>query len=515
MNRTFKIFKFTIPFDIGLLLLFATIKFLIHAYVNFQGGYGIFRDEFYYLACANHPDIGYVDQPPFSIYLLAVNRFLFGDSIFALRLLPALFGAATVFFAGLIAREMGGGIRAQIYAAVTTLCMPILLGMNSTYNMNCIDVFLWTLGAYFVVLLIKEEEPRYWLLIGIIIGIGLLNKISMGWFAAGIFIAVIATKERSWLKTRWPYIAGMLAFILFVPFIIWNLQNNFAHLAFIRNATQYKYSSVTAWSFLSGQLLLPNPAALPLWILGLVFFFFHPEGKRYKIIGIIFLTAVVILLVNGHSKSEYLTSAYPMIFAGGGLFFEKLTHSKWLSRSYIIILGISGIIIAPFAIPILPVETFIRYQNVIGINPPRNEPHKLAELPQFYADMFGWEDKAKAVAKAYQSLSAEEQAQCYFFGDDYGRSGAIDYYRKKYQLPPAVGSHNSYWIWGPGNYDGNVLIILGGELDDKKKKFESVEVVDTVYTKYAIPYENNLRVYVCRKMKTPVQEIWPEIKNFN
>jgi hypothetical protein len=171
--------------------------------------------------------------------------------------------------------------------------------------------------------------------------------------------------------------------------------------------------------------------------------------------------------------------------------------------------------VLPVVVPILPIETLVRYQNFIGIRPPSEENHKLTELSQFYADMFGWEDKAKVVAKVYHALSPEDQAACVFFGDNYGRSGAIDYYRSKYGLPPAIGRHNSYWLWGPGKSNGDLILILGGGLEDKKPLFESVDVVDSVYTKYAIPYENNLRVYVCRKVKVPLPELWKKIRVYN
>ncbi len=514
MNRTIRIFKLNIPIDIGIILVIAFIKFPIHLYAISQGGYGMFRDEFYYLACANHLDIGYVDHPPFSIYLLAVNRYLFGDSIFALRLLPGLFGAATVFLSGLIARAMGGKLYAQITAALAALCMPIMLGMNSFYSMNSIDIFLWILGAYVTVQLIIKQQPQYWLLLGLVIGVGALNKISMIWFAFGVVVAVAATSERSWLRTVWPYLAGAISFIIFLPFIVWNIQHDYAHLLFVQNALRYRYYSLTLWSFLSGQIILPNYAALPLWILGLVFYFLHPDGKRFKALGIIFLTTASILIINGHSKSEYLSAAYPMIFAGGGIFIEKIIHARRLIWGYTFLIVVVGIVGVPFSLTILPVETFIRYQNAIGINPPRNESHKLAELPQFYADMFGWEDKAKAVAKVFHTLSVEDQANCVAYCDNYGRAGAIDYYRKKYGLPPVICPHNNYWIWGPGNISGDVVIILGGNEEDHKRVFESVQVVDTVHTDFAMPFENDLKIFICRKLKVPIEELWPKLKKY-
>ncbi len=515
MGKTFRAGRYSIPAETVLIAAIAAVKLIIHLVLNYGGGYGIFRDELYYLACADHIDTGYVDQPPFSIYLLAVNRFLFGDSIFALRLIPAILGALTVFFAGLTARAMGGTLRAQLFAALGVFAMPILFGMNSIYSMNSIDIFLWTLGGYFVVRLITTGQPRYWLILGCIVGIGLLNKISMGWFGAGLALAVILTKERAWLKTPWPFIAGAIAFLLFLPYIVWNIQHDMAHLTFIRNASGGKYSSQNAGTFLAGQLLLPNPALLPFWLSGLASFFFWKPGRKFMMLGIVFVVTAAILLINGHSKAEYLAVAYPMVFAGGGVFYASIIRGRWIDFTYGGLVLLVTVTVLPFAVPVLPVESFITYEGVTGIKPSTAEAKELSELPQFYADMFGWEDKAKAVAKAYYSLSPEERARCVLYGDNYGRSGAIDYYGRKMGLPPAVGRHNSYWFWGPGKYDGGVVIVLGGGYEDKKRIFDSVEVADTVTSKYVMPYENNLRVYICRGLKMPVQELWQRNRVFD
>ena len=268
--------------------------------------------------------------------------------------------------------------------------------------------------------------------------------------------------------------------------------------------------------FLSGQLLLQNPVTLPLWLAGLFWVLFSRTEKRYRLVGFIYLTAMTVLLVNGHSKPEYLSPAYPALFAAGGVAIEKWTSSgiaRWIRPVYGVVVA-AGILLAPLAIPILPVETYIRFADLLGIKPSTPEGKKLDSLPQFYADMFGWEEKAAAVAKVYHSLSPQDQAVCAIFGDNYGRCGAIDYYSKKYDLPKAIGPHNNYWLWGPRNYTGELVIILGGDLKGKTDRFESVTIADTVRSKYAMPYENNLAIYVCRNLKMPLRELWPQLKHY-
>ncbi len=495
---------------------FALVKLLIHFYTNAFAGYGIFRDELYYIACSEHLSAGYVDQPPLSIFILAISRMIFGDSIFALRLLPTIAGAATVFMTGLMTRELGGGRFAQAIASIASIVSLIYLGFDSIYSMNSFDVFLWTWSAYVVILLVKTGDKKFWMELGLILGLGLLNKISVLWLGFGIVVGALLTPERRWLKTEYPYIAGVIAFAFFLPYILWNATHGLAHLEFIRNASAGKYASLNPMTFLSGQVLLQNPVTLLLWLSGLAWMLFSIEGKKFRILAYLYLTAALILILNGHSKAEYLSQAYSMLFAAGAVWFERWASReklRWMKPAYAILLS-GGILLAPMALPILPVESYIRYSNALGVTPSSPEAKKLDKLPQFYADMFGWEEKAAAVAKVFHELPPEEQVKCAIFGDNYGRCGAIDFYSKKYNLPKSIGGHNNYWLWGPRGYTGELVIVLGGGLRDKQELFESVTIADTVKNEYGMPYENNLSIYVCRKLKKPLAELWPSSRHY-
>jgi hypothetical protein len=500
-----------------LLLSLALIKLVVHLVTNAGGGYGYFRDELYYLACSGHLDLGYVDQPPLSIYILAVSRLLFGDSIFALRLLPAVAGAATVFLTGLIARRLGGGKTAQALASLASIVSIIYLGMNSFYSMNSFDILLWTLALYALIRLLQTDDPRYWLLVGSVLGLGLLNKIGVLWLGFGIFVSVLLTEQRRWFAAMWPWVAGAIALLLFVPFVIWNLTHDLAHVEFIRNAVADKYSGLSPLSFIVGQMLLQNPLTLPLWLAGLVALLFFKEFARFRVLGFTYVIVFLVLLLNQHAKAEYLSPIYGTLFAAGGVVFERFfsrSRLRWTKPAYILVLCLSGIVFAPFALPVLPVETYIRYAEALGTKPWTPENKELSKLPQFYADMFGWEEKAAAVARVFNSLSPEDKTKCAIFADNYGRCGAIDFFGRRYGLPKSIGRHNNYWIWGPRGYTGELVIILGGALEDKQQKFESVEIAGVATCDYCMPYENSLRVYLCRGLKVPLKDLWPQLKSY-
>jgi hypothetical protein len=498
----------------NIILVFFALKLLIHLYTNAFAGYGIFRDELYLYACTLRPDIGYVDQPPLSIWVLKAFTYLFGKSVFAIRFIAAFFGALALVPLGLAIKELGGGKISLIIASLAFVISPIYLAYCGYYSMNSIDLFLWGVAIYLLIRLRKRQDPRTWIWLGITMGLALMNKIGMLWFGFGLLISLITTKERHWLTTKWPYLAGGIAFLVFLPYVVWNALHGWPTIEFLSGAAD-KYSSQNQLTFLAGQLLINNPANIIVWISGILYFVAVDKKRDGLQLFIIFLTILTILLINGHTKPEYLSPIFMVLYIGGGLAIEKWTvKRRWIA--YLVIANQAlGFVATPLAIPILPVEKYMSFSQALGMAPSTSEGHELTELPQFYADMFGWENQAKAIAKAYHSLSDEEKSKCAIFGDNYGRSGTVDYYADKYDLPLSIGRHNNYWIWGPGHFTGELMIILSDEVGDKDELFEEVTEVGTVYTKYAMPYENNLKVYICRDLKIRTEDLWPKLKSYN
>lgn len=499
-----------------ILLFIAFLKLTFHLAVNALSAYGYFRDEFYYLACSDRLDWGFVDHPPLSIAILSMSRAVLGDSLVAIRLLPALAGAGTVYLAGLMARELGGGTYARVLAAVAAFAAPILLGMNSVYSMNSFDFLIWSSTGYVLIRIVKTGDRRLWLLLGTLLGAGLMNKIGVLWLGAGIATGLFLV-HRDWLKTKGPWIAGLIALLMFLPYIAWNAVNDFAHLEFIRNATSEKYSSLTVVRFIADQILLQNPVSLPLWIGGLWFFFFSAIGKQFRILGIVYATAFVILVVNQQSKAEYLSPAYPMLFAGGSVWLDRVLKAKTtiLRPIYVSFVVMSGVVLSPFAAPLLPVDSYISYAKLLGVEPSTAENKRLAELPQFYADMFGWEELAATVITVHANLTPEEKERSVIYTQNYGEAGAIEFFGKRYGIPRVISGHNNYYLWGPGADTIEVVIIVGGNLEDHALNFDSVELAAESHCRYCMPYENNLPIFIARKLRRPVREVWPLTKNFS
>jgi hypothetical protein len=481
-----------------------------------SGGFGMFRDEFYYIACSDRLAWGFVDHPPLSIFLLRLLRLAFGDSLFVLRLVPALAVAALAWLAGRLAKEMGGSGFAQFLAALATGMAPVYLAEGSFYSMNAFEPLCWMGGAWLLLRMIDNDRPRLWVPFGVLAGLALLNKHSMLFFGATLVAGLLLTKERRLLAAKWPWIGGAIALWFILPNLLWQFRHDWATLEFMRNAQQWKNLPMSPLEFLKAQVLLQHPLTLPLWLAGLGVFLFHSRLKKYRGFGFAFIF-LFLLFVAQRGKPYYLSPFFPLLLAAGAVALDRFAAGgigRGARAAYAGLLLIGGLVMLPMWVPLLPVETHIRYTRAIGLTPPKMERTRETVLHQVYADRFGWQEMVAAVAGAYESLSPEEQAECAIYTQNYGQAGAVDYFGGRHGLPKAISGHNNYWLWGPGERSGKVLIIIGGDRRDHLQGYEEVTLFATHHNQYAMPGENDLPIWICRRPRFTLQQLWPRVKSF-
>ena len=511
----YSIFLFS---DNAVLFYIALFKFII--LLIFANNYGLFRDEFYYLACARHLDLGYVDQPALSIFILAISKTLFGQSIIGVRILAYIASCVTVFMAGLIARELNGGKFAQALAAVSVLFAGVLLGSGSYFSMNVFDILFSTITFYLLIKLLKNDNPKLWIYIGILFGIGLENKYSFLFLGFGFAIALLLTNRRKDLLSKYLWIGAGLAVLLFLPHIIWQIKNHYPTLDFIHNAALYKNRPMSFGEFFKSSIDEMNPVNIILLAAALYYLFINKDGRKFIFAGIAYV-AVFLVFVFNNGKPYYMGILYPMILAAGAVGIDYIITRylrKWVRYILLIVLLPVYLVAVPFAIPVLSVDSFINLTRSLGKVPKNAERSELGLLPQFFSDRFGWEDMVQKTALAYNKLSPEEKKHTIIFGQNYGEAGAVEYYSEIYGLQsvPVVSSHNSYWMWGYPDMakDTNtVWIVIGSNYKDNSKFFESVEFAASHKSKYGMPFEN-VDIFICKKPKMPVDKIWDRIKLF-
>ncbi len=496
-------------------LYFALFKLLVHFLTN--GAYGHFRDELYFLACGEHLDWGYVDHAPLVGLAAWFARKAFGESLFALRLLPAAAGALKVLLTGLLVREFGGSRAACALACLCVLVAPVYLVSDSLFSMNAFEPVFWMTCALAAALAVRRDEPRWWLLFGVAAGLGLQNKHSMLFFGFAIFVGIVATNSRRFLASKWLWAGGALALVIFLPNLWWEHKHDWATLELLRNvAATGKNVTLSPSEFVAQQILMLHPLTFPVWAAGLWFLLFDREGRRFRLLGVAYV-ALLALMIALKGKSYYTQAAYPMLFAAGGVVFERLVMKRraaWLRYAYPLVLIAGGLAFAPLALPVLPVETFLRYQDALGFRPPKTEVGHAGPLPQHFGDQFGWPETVEAVARVYHALPPEERAVAAIYANNYGEAGAVDFYGARHGLPKAISPHQNYFLWGPRDYTGEVVILLQSKRADAEEYCGSVEEAERVGHPYAMA-EEHYTILVCRDLQRPLKEVWPTLKVWN
>ncbi|HXO45617.1 MAG TPA: glycosyltransferase family 39 protein [Candidatus Cybelea sp.] len=478
--------------------------------------YGFFRDELYYMACGEHLAWGYVDQPPLVALIAWLSRHLLGNSLVSIRLFPVLAGAAVVFLTGILVRELGGGRFAQFLAAATVLFAPAYLAFDSFYSMNAFEPLFWSVCAWIVVRIVRGSSPRWWLAFGAVAGIGLENKHTMAVFGFALLAGLLLSGERTVFYSRWLWIGGLIALVFFLPNLLWEARHGWPQIEVVRNAQLYKNVPISPLRFLGEQIIFLNPIALPVWTAGLAWCFWARAGKPFRFLGWAYLIVMAIFISLG-GKSYYALPVYPILIAAGGVAIERLlepTGLRFMRVALPVLLIIGGLIALPFGVPLLPVGTFVRYSELVpAASAVKTERDAVdAPLPQLYSDMFGWDTLATTVAQVYQGLPEADRADCGILGGNYGEAAAIDHYGPALGLPKALSGHNSYFYWGPRGYSGACMIIFGERSGDFIKLFGDVHLAATSTSPYAMPNEQSVAVYVCRKPIAPLGILWPRFK---
>jgi len=492
-------------------LFLALASLVLHALAN--GHYGFFRDELYFIACGEHPDWGYVDQPALVPLLASWSHAIFGNSLWGFRLLPMLVAAAGVAATAEFTRLVGGGRFAQWLAGISMLLAPIFLLGGTLFFTDMFQPLTWLGLGWVLVRLEQTEDERWWLAFGAIAGFSLNTKYLIAFYLGALAIALVFTPRRASLLRPWVWLGALLAAVLVLPNVWWQAAHGWPFIELGRAGAADKNIPMSLPAFFLQQLLLIGPLSAPVWLSGLWASVVRPKFAVAPAFAIAWLILWLVFDFS-HGKPYYMVAIYPTLLALGAVRIEAWIASAALRAVALACVAAAGLAIAPMTLPILPVETFIRYERAIGFTPSTGEHQTLGVLPQIYADMFGWQEMAKKVAAVYWSLPPRDRTRAAFFGNNYGEAAAIDVFGPALGLPPALSSHNNYYLWGPRGHDGSVLIIIGGSPGHYADLFGSFTVAGHIDAPYAMPYETNKPIYVLRDMKMPLQRYWPQVKHY-
>ena len=476
---------------------------LLHLLTN--GRYGFHRDELQVLADARHMDWGFVPYPPFTPLMERIGLSLFGLSMVGLRLFSVIAQALVVIYSGLAARELGGGRLAQVTAALCVAVAPLALFEGTEFQYTTFDYLWWVLIAYFVIRLLKSEDPRWWLAIGTLIGIGFETKYTMGFYTCGIVGGVLLTQARRYLLSKWLWAGVALSVLIFLPNLIWQMKHDFISLHFLQHIHKRDVGEGRADGFLLQQLWLCTQAvSVPLWIAGLIGYLRSP---RYRMLAWMYLIPLALFIV-GKGRSYYLGAAYPMLLAMGAVMAERWISSLStaprlaLKYAFFILLLAGGTVMTAILIPLAstgPLKQFALKNN--------------GDL----REEIGWDELVKNVAQIRDSLPPDQREHVGIVVRNYGEAGAIEILGPQYGLPRPISGTNSAWYRGYPDPPPTTLIVVGTTREGADMRYTGCRLAGHNGNSQGVENEESRDhpdIFVCGPPKLPWPQYWKDFQAF-
>lgn len=471
------------------ILLLAIIKFALPFFLQ-HPVYELHRDEFLYLEQGHHLAWGYMEVPPMLSWLSYLTH-LFGDSFFWVKFWPSLFGAFTLVITCYMVVEMGGKSFA-VFVAGLCILFTAYLRLHFLFQANFLEVFWWALSAYFIIRYINSKQVKFLYWIGFAFGCAWLSKNSVSFFILGFAVALLLTQYRSLLLNKHLYGAGLLAFVIALPNLLWQYNHNWPLLHHMKELRETQLQFLSPVDFLTGQIFMYFTAFF-IWVIALLWLF-TTAGKQYRILAWIYLTVIVLLVISS-GKNYYSMGLYPMLFAAGSVALQQWTtvKLKWLRWAVAaVILFLAGFTL-PMAMPLWEPDKLAAYykeRDVEGTGMLKWEDQQNHSLPQDFADYLGWKEIAEKTERFYQSLPQTEKDSTVVYCRHYGLAGALKYYGKDEQFKLKVISDNgSFLHWIPNDFGFKHLLFVGRRMPDADDEvfqhFEKATIIDSVTYKHS------------------------------
>ncbi len=488
--------------DTWLLVGIAATVALVHVLTN--GRYGFHRDELQVLSDARHLDWGFVPYPPLTPFVERVGLSIFGLSLVGLRMFSVIAQAIAIVVTGLMARELGGGRLAQVTAALAIALSPLPMFEGTEFQYTTFDYLWWVLIAYFVIRLLKTENPRWWLAIGATIGIGFLTKYTMGFYLAGIFGGVLLTRARRYLVSPWFWGGMALGFVICLPNLVWQMRHGFISLHFLQHIHKRDVGQGRADGFLSQQFwVCTNLFSAALWIPGLAGYL---RNRRYRMLAWMYLIPLALFFV-GKGRGYYLAGAYPMLMAMGAVMGEGwvatllMSWRRTVEAVFFWGLVVGGVYVSTIVLPLAPSGRLMKFAL-------ENNGDLREEI--------GWDELVRTVAGIRDSLPAEQRQNVGVVVGNYGEQGAVEILGAAYQLPVPISGTNSAWLRGYP-VPPSTLIVVGLSHQYVDRIFTGCRVAGHNGNSLGVRNEESRDhpdIFVCGGPRRTWPEFWKEFQSY-
>ncbi len=494
---------------VNIVILFLAVAYIV-IHLVFSRNLEYHRDELLYFSLGQHPAFGYATVPPMTGWIAWMMKSLFGYSLFAVRLFPAIMGGFMILLCSAIAKELGGSAYSRILAATGIAVSIIALRTFLMFQPVHIDLIFWTLIFYLIVKYINTKSGVYLVLIGITFGAGMLNKYLIALQLIILVVIVPFTKYRTIFKNRYLWYGFLAGFVIFLPNLLWQISN---HLPVINHFAELKRTqlvNVSEVSFLIEQAIMPGAASV-LSIAGIIYLLVSRKASMYQFLGLVCI-GVILSLMLLHGKSYYTQGIFPFLIAAGAVSWENMLKRVWARILIFLLIIILLIPFIPIGIPVYKTQRLIKYFDHIkkdyGMDfVCRFEDNSIHSLPQDYADMLGWEELTKVTDQAWKMIPDKKAA--FIYAENYGQAGAITVIGKKYGLPEAVCFSESFRYWIPKRFDPDIttMIYINDELgEDVQQIFREIIKVGSITNPDAREFGTS--VYLCRDCVGSFNEFW-------
>lgn len=476
--------------------------------------FGFHRDELLHLVLGDHLDWGYKEVPPFIALLAKATFVLFGDSVFAARIFPTIAAGLIIWFTGLITVEFGGRRFAVALACFALIVSPAFAASDYLFQPVVFDQLWWVMSVWLLVKYCNTSAVKYLYFLGLVIGFGMLTKYTMAFFTFALIVGLIFSKNRKLLLNRHIIGAALLALLIFLPNLIWQVAHHLPVITHMKTLQEQQLDYNKPSDFIK-QTLSDNGIALFVWLTGFVFLLFSFRLHKFQFIAVAFVLIFGFLLLM-HGKPYYLFGAFPMLFAAGGFGFERWlkTSGYALRIAVIAIFTLPNLIFFPMALPIFSINQTLATIKYLNQNMPMTrfattwEDHKQHPLTQDYADMFGWDEMTVLVAKAWNELTPEQKKNTQIYADNYGDAGAVHHFGKQYNLSEVISLNSSFTLWAPDSLNAKYIIYVddrgGKNIESFASALESYKKIGEVENPLA--REHGTAVFLLVNPKTPLKE---------
>lgn len=482
--------------------------------------YGYFIDELYNIDAARHVSHGILEMSSLGPFIYAGWIYLFGPSMASVRILALIPGVITVFVAWGIAGELGGQRFARFMTALFVCLCPVWLAFNSFLGCDGFDQAATAVFLLLLVRILKTGNRKLWIIAGITAGIAILFKQTLLFYGLALFISLLFTKERKVFASGYFWTAVVCGILILMPQVIWEYRHGWPLLEYWSVYARYRTYHASPAEFVVMQILLYVPMAAPVWMAGCCNFIFNKKMEKYRTLGLLYIFLMPVCFIL-NVKAYVSAAIYPVLFAGGMILLEEYFATGWkktLKQVYSVLIIFTAILAVPHGLPVFNVESQAGYFQLFSLMNSRVQFDSFAKvtLPEFMADRIGWEERVKAVAEVYNSLPDEEKKKTSIFAGYNGFAGAIDLLGKKYNLPDVLCGHASYYLWGYGDQKPENLITVQIPCESLEPICSEIKIGGYIpFIPYAMPYDNDKPICVCKKMKYGVEEIWPLTKHYD